>query len=147
MFRRRCKFIYRVIRKSLRDFRSLRYSSRDGHAEGERVNRGTDTPRFCPTLQVLDMSTLGDAADVNPLIKFLPHTCIASGYCTAEVGNPGGTYELPCTKRSVCLHHRQTWLDKLKGSGSRKSGFSFIRNRKIFFAIYNLQNKQIMGTE
>jgi hypothetical protein len=21
------------------------------------------------------MSTLGDAADVNPLIKFLPHTC------------------------------------------------------------------------
>jgi hypothetical protein len=25
------------------------------------------------TLQVLDMSTLGDAADVNPVIKFLPH--------------------------------------------------------------------------
>jgi hypothetical protein len=25
-------------------------------------------------LQVLDMSTLGDAADVNPVIKFLPHT-------------------------------------------------------------------------
>jgi hypothetical protein len=23
---------------------------------------------------VLDMSTLGDVADVNPLIKFLPHT-------------------------------------------------------------------------
>jgi hypothetical protein len=27
-------FIYRVIHKSLRDFRHLRYSSRDGHAEG-----------------------------------------------------------------------------------------------------------------
>ena len=27
-----------------------------------------------PYLQVLDMSTLGDAADVNPVIKFLPHT-------------------------------------------------------------------------
>ena len=44
-------------------------------AEGEHVNRGRDTPSFCPTLQVLDMSTLGDAADVNPVIKFLPHTC------------------------------------------------------------------------
>ena len=57
--------MYRVIHKSLRDFRPLRYSSRDGRAEGEHVNRGRDTPSFCPTLQVLDMSTLGDAADVN----------------------------------------------------------------------------------
>jgi hypothetical protein len=47
-----------VIHKSLRDFRQLRYSSRDGHAEGEHVNRGRDTPSFCPTLQVLDMCTL-----------------------------------------------------------------------------------------
>jgi hypothetical protein len=66
--------LYRVIHKSLRDFRPLRYSSRDGHAKGEHVNRGRDTPSFCPTLQVLDMSTLGDATDVNPVIKFLPHT-------------------------------------------------------------------------
>jgi hypothetical protein len=66
--------IYRVARKSLRDFRRARYSSRDGHAEGEHVNRGRDAPSFCPTLQVLDMSTVGDAADVNPVIKFLPHT-------------------------------------------------------------------------
>ena len=50
--------IYRAIRKSLRDLRSPRYSSRDGHAEGEHVNRGRDTPSFCPTLQVLDMSNL-----------------------------------------------------------------------------------------
>ena len=63
-----------VIRKSLRDFRPLRYSSRDDHVEGEHVNRGRDTRSFCSTLQVLDMSTLGDAADVNPVIKFLPHT-------------------------------------------------------------------------
>ena len=69
--------IYRVIHKSLRDFRPLRYSSRDGHAEGDHVNRGRDIPSFCPTLQVLDMSTLGDAADVNLVIKFLPHTCNA----------------------------------------------------------------------
>jgi hypothetical protein len=66
-----CMSKYRVIHKSLRDFRPLRYSSRDGHAEGEHINRGRDTPTFCPTLQVLDMCTLGDAADVNPLIKFL----------------------------------------------------------------------------
>jgi hypothetical protein len=66
--------IYRVIHKSLWYFRPLQNSSRDGHAEGEHVNRGRDTPSFCPTLQVLDTSTLGDAADVNPVIKFLPHT-------------------------------------------------------------------------
>ena len=65
--------MYRVIHKSLRDFRPLRYSSRDVHAEGKQVNRGRNTPIFCPTLQVLDISTLGDAADVNPVIKFLPH--------------------------------------------------------------------------
>jgi hypothetical protein len=57
--------IYRVIHKSLRDFRPLRYSNQDGHAEEERVNRGRDTPSFCLTLQVFDMSTLGDAADVK----------------------------------------------------------------------------------
>ena len=56
---------YRIIHKSLRDFRPLRNSSRDGHTKGEHVNRGKGTPIFCPTLQVLDMSTLGDAADVN----------------------------------------------------------------------------------
>jgi len=66
--------VYSVIHKSLRDFQLLRYSSRDGHAEWEHINRGRDTPSFCPTLQVLDMSTLGDAADVNPVIKFLPQT-------------------------------------------------------------------------
>jgi hypothetical protein len=70
----RVRTLYRVIHKSLRDFRPLRYSSRDGHAEREHVNRGRDTPVFCPTLQVLDMSILGDEADVNPVIKFLPHT-------------------------------------------------------------------------
>ena len=65
--------------KSLQDFRPLRYSSGDGHAEGDRVKRGRDTPTFCPSLQVLDKSTLGDAADINPLIKFLPYTCNECG--------------------------------------------------------------------
>jgi len=66
--------LYKIIHKSFRKFRPLQYSSRDGHAEGEHVNRGRDTPNFCPTLQVLDMSTLADVAYVNPVIKFLPHT-------------------------------------------------------------------------
>jgi len=38
---------YRVIHKYPRDFRPLRYSSRHGHT-GEHVNRGRDTPSFCP---------------------------------------------------------------------------------------------------
>jgi hypothetical protein len=50
--------ICRVVHNSLRDVRPLRYSSRDGHAEGEHVNRGRDTASFCPTLQVLDSSFL-----------------------------------------------------------------------------------------
>ena len=62
---------YRIIHKSVRNFQPLRYSSLDGHAKGEHVNRGRDTPSFCPTLQVLDISTLGYAADVNPVIRFL----------------------------------------------------------------------------
>jgi hypothetical protein len=37
--------LYRVIYISFRDLWPLRYSSRDGHAEGEHVNRGRDTPR------------------------------------------------------------------------------------------------------
>ena len=49
---------YRIIHTSLRDYRPLRYSSQDGHAEGEHVNRGRDTQTFCPTVQVLEMSFL-----------------------------------------------------------------------------------------
>ena len=55
---------YRVLRKSLRDFPPLRYRNRDGHAEVEHVNRGRDTPSFCPILQVHDMSTLGGTCNL-----------------------------------------------------------------------------------
>jgi hypothetical protein len=74
---------YRVIHKSLRDFRPLRYSSRDGHAEGEHVNRGRDTPSFCPTLQVLGMCTLGDATDVKfwQIPRYRPLTYSLSTPC------------------------------------------------------------------
>jgi len=70
---------YRVIHESLRDFRKVGYTSRDGDAERVHANRGTDTPIFCPTLQVLDMSTLGDEADVNTVIKFPPHKLYVCG--------------------------------------------------------------------
>jgi hypothetical protein len=46
----------------------------DDHAGREHVNRARDTPSFCTALDVLDISTLGDEADVNPVIKFLTHT-------------------------------------------------------------------------
>jgi hypothetical protein len=36
-------------------------------------NMSTEGETLCLTLQVLDMSTLSDAADVNPVVKFLPH--------------------------------------------------------------------------
>jgi hypothetical protein len=142
-------FIYRVIRKSLRDFRPLRYCSRNGHAEWEHFNSARDTPLFCPHLQLLVMSTLGDAADVNLVIKFLLHTLHLCGrnlitgltssatprvdisstcklrqkleclplcwhsplrrdhpvYSNTEVGNPGGTYELPCMCKSLWIHY------------------------------------------
>ena len=80
---------YRVSHRSLRDFRPLRYSSRDDHAEEEHVNRGRDIPSFCPTLQVLDISILGDAADVNPVIRFLPHMLHVCGR------HQGWTYRAP----------------------------------------------------
>jgi len=93
--------IYRVIHKSLRDFQPLRYSSRDGHAEGEHVNGGRDTPGFCPTLQVLDMSSLGDAADVNPVNNFLSHTLHVCGRnlitCLKSAGSPSVEYREPVT--------------------------------------------------
>jgi hypothetical protein len=64
-FQNRKNLKYRVIHKSRRDFRLLLYSNQDCHVEGEHVNKGRDTPTFCPTLQVLNMSTLGDAANAK----------------------------------------------------------------------------------
>jgi hypothetical protein len=76
--------IYRVIYKSFRDVRHLRFSRRDVHAEGEHVNRGRGTQNFCPTLQVLDMSFL----------------LWLSSLLRSRVRSSGGTYELPC----ICIY-------------------------------------------
>jgi hypothetical protein len=61
----------RAIHKSLQDLRPLRYSSLDGHTEGEHVNKGRDIPSFWLALQVLNMSTLGDIS--GTWLKFLAH--------------------------------------------------------------------------
>ena len=90
------------MHKFLRDFRPLRYSSRDGHAEEEHVNRGRETPSFCPTLQVLDMSTLGDAADVNPVLKFLQHIGLVTP--KGSMSTEGETLQVPVLpyRFSIC---------------------------------------------
>ena len=61
----------RVIHKSLRDFRTRLRNNQDRHGRKEHINRERDTPSFCPTLQVLDMCTLGDAAGSRQ--TFLAH--------------------------------------------------------------------------
>jgi hypothetical protein len=102
---------HKVIHKSLRDFRPLRYSSRDGHAEGDHVNRGRDTASFYPTLQVLDMCTLGDATDVTfwqiqrhrPLTYFL-----STPYFVTTVPL---AVKLASTPRR--LVQKKTWRDSL----------------------------------
>ena len=51
---------YRVIHKSLRDFRPLRYSSRDGHAEGEHVN---DRCQFCNQVPAIHVQRVWQELD------------------------------------------------------------------------------------
>ena len=85
----------------------MQYSRRDGHAEGEHVNGGRDTPSFCPTLPVLGMSTLGDVADVNPVIKFLPHTLHSyssrDGHAEGEHANRGRDTPSCHTRACTCV--------------------------------------------
>ena len=105
-----CVCIYKIIHKSPWDFRPLRYSSRYRHAEGEHANRGRDTPNFCPTLQVLDISTLGDAADVNPVIKFLPHTLPVCGRNLITGLASKSCHQLPAAQVALCGRNLITGL-------------------------------------
>jgi hypothetical protein len=72
-------YIYRVIHKSLRDFRPLRYSSRDGHAEEEHVNK--EREKLKVSVLLYRYSTA-------------PFCCVCLGCCAAEFGISRGTYEL-----------------------------------------------------
>jgi hypothetical protein len=109
----RIRMKYRVTHKSLRDFRPLRYSSRDGHAEGQHVNRGRDTPSFCPTLQVLDMCTLGDATDVKfwQIPRHRPLTYSLSTPCFVTTAPPPPAVRPASTPRR--LVQTKTWRDSL----------------------------------
>jgi len=76
---RHCGMLYRVIQKSLRDFRPLRYSNRDGHAEREHVMKRERDSEFvlpyrcsiCPTLVTQPMSNLAILANSKTQKAFL----------------------------------------------------------------------------
>ena len=104
---------YRVIHKSVRDFRPLRYSSRDSHADGEHVNRGRDTQisvlryrcSICPPLVTRQMSNLAILANSNTQNAFLFHVhAMFSHDCPLAV-KPAST-----PRRIV---HKKNWRDSL----------------------------------
>jgi len=114
--------IYRVIHKSLRDFPPLRYSSRDGHTEGEHVNRGRDTPSFCPTLQVLNMSTLGDAADVNPANSKTHNAFLFPVHAVFRHGCPLAVKPASTPQRLKKQTNKQTKTNKQTNKQTNKLG-------------------------
>jgi hypothetical protein len=96
---------------SLWNFWPLQYSSEEGHTEGEHVNRGRDTANFCPTLQVFDMSTLGDLPSTWQ--TFLAHAQQSRPMATAVLfvsqrtgshspENSCTTHELFCSQVVLC---------------------------------------------
>jgi hypothetical protein len=107
-------YIYRIVHKSLRDFRPLRYSRWDGHAEGEHVNRGSYTASFCPTLQLLDMCTLGDAADVKfwQIPRHRPLTYSLSTPCFVTTA-PLAVKPASTPRRLVQKKKKKTWRGSL----------------------------------
>ena len=109
---------YKVIRKSIRDIRLLWYSSQDGHTKWKNVKRGRDTPSFCPNLQMLDKSTLGDVVDVNPVIKFLPHTHCNIWQSTAATASS----ILWCTCSKLCKMGAHTIVDIVPLENIRQEG-------------------------
>jgi len=96
--------VYRVIHKSLRDFRPLRYSSRDGHAQrgacqhvcGRNLITGL-TSAASPRVDISSTCKVGQKFRVSlSLCWHAPLRRDHPGYCTAGVGKPGGNCELPC---------------------------------------------------
>jgi hypothetical protein len=83
--------IYRVIRKTLREFRPLRCSSRDGHANGEHVNRGRDTPSFCPTFIIIEsivpFRNIGCLWVLSTSVYRLLRTAVHSSFCPLYYNN------------------------------------------------------------
>ena len=128
---------YRVIHKSLRDFRPLRYSSRDGHAEGEHVNRGRDTPSYCPTLQVLDMLTsegswqtfLAHARQSRPMAPAGLFVSQRTGSHSA--GIPCTTHELFCPYVVLC----STWSETSVAPSQLTQFWQIPRHRTLSYSL------------
>jgi hypothetical protein len=78
-----CKLVYRVIRKSLRDFRPLRYSSRDGHAEGEHCQQRERHSKF--------LSYLTGARYVHPRWRGRCQSCSTQVPATRVATRVAGT--------------------------------------------------------
>ena len=86
------------------------YSSRNGHAEGEHVNRGRDTPSFYLTLQVLDMFTLGDAADVN-FWQIPRHRTLSFSSVRAMFRHDCSLAVKPSSTPRSLVNKKKTWRD------------------------------------
>jgi hypothetical protein len=118
---------YRVIHKSPLDFRPLRYRSRDCHAEGEHVNRGRDTPSFCPTLHVLDMSTLGNFWGLLPNVSGTRSTVSADG--------PGRPVRFAAHRQPLCwnfMYH--SWIVLSVGG----SLWYMVRSLRLTITIFSI---------
>ena len=76
--------LYTVIHKALRDFRTLRYSSRDGHAEGEHVSRGRDSKKTWRDSLPIDMLLFA----VSVLVVALPISEVPEGIMNYPVYSP-----------------------------------------------------------
>jgi len=97
--------IYRVIHKSLRDFRTRLRNNQDRHGRKEHINRERDTPSICPTLQVLDICTLGDFWGL-----------LTNVYCTrstVSADGPGRPVRFTAHRQPLCwnfLYHSRIVL-------------------------------------
>jgi hypothetical protein len=100
------KFKYRVILKSLRDFRPLRYSSRDGHAEGNMSTEGETLQisivpyrySICPPLVTRHLSILLSSSDHTRCNIWRPIAATASRilFCSFATKKDPSHYRNPC---------------------------------------------------
>jgi hypothetical protein len=154
-------FIYMVNHKSFRNFQPLQYSSGDGDAEGKHVNRRTDAPIFCPTLQVLDMSTLGDATDASfwqiPRHRTLSYSLSTPCFVTTAplAVKPASTPQLLVYKKNGEILYRLicsfllclSWLLCSRFRKFRRDLWITLYNFKLFvaciFSAYEMKNQQM----
>jgi hypothetical protein len=104
--------ICRVIHNSLRDFQPLRYSSWDGHAKGEHINRGRDAPKF--------LSYLTGARYVHPCTVTIDSVLANSKTQNAFLFpvHPMFRHDCPLAVKPANaprgLVHKETWRDSLR---------------------------------